>query len=203
MIKNTPTSLKQAVKLLKRGGGVAYPTETCWGLGVRADSIDAIERLLEWKGRPKNQPISLLIPDKLWLSKLGVVVTAEHQKLIAAFWPGPLTLLFEVNEDSGYKHLAAPLLGVRCSSHPLARELVKTLGVPLTSPSANLTGQALLRDEEQIREVFEPLGVAVLHDENPSGELVESTVLKLVGGSVEILRQGVVSKTSVLKALLK
>lgn len=201
MTDKIPASLLDAVKLLEKGGGVAYPTETCWGLGVRADKPDAVDFLLKVKGRRSNQPISLMIPAVDWLFRLGVVIEREHEKLIKAFWPGALTLLFKIKSESPYAHLAAPLLGVRCTSYPLAQKLITALDIPLTSPSANLTGQPLISDESGIRKVFEPEGILVLDDDRQSKALTESTVMKIENGSPVILREGVIKQTQILSAL--
>lgn len=203
MNASTDESLQGIIDRLRSGAGgcVAYPTETCWGLGVRGDDPAAVEWLRDLKGRESDQPFSILIPDASWLERLGVRLQTAHQKLIDAFWPGPLTLLFEIRADSPFLHLAAPFLGVRCSSHPQAKKLVESLDIPITSTSANLSGLGNLSDESAVRKLFSPMGVLTLADESGICGRSESTVVGFEDGRLMVYRQGDVSIEALEKAL--
>jgi L-threonylcarbamoyladenylate synthase len=192
--------LERAVQTLLAGGCVAYPTETCWGLGVRADSPEAVESLRTIKGRQNTEPFSVLIADASWLDRLGVVLTDQHRRLIGAFWPGPLTLLFETETRSLFRHLASPYLGVRCSSHPIATELVTRFNHPITSTSANRHGQPVGDSALAIKAIFTEAEVLVL-DAPDSGMVAVSTVLALESGRLRILRKGAVSPDALQSAL--
>lgn len=194
-------NLDAACKRLFFGGCVAYPTETCWGLGVRADSQDAVEGLRKLKGRQVREPFSILIPEPAWLERLGVVASEAHRRLMDAFWPGPVTLLFTPEVGSTFAHLASPLLGVRCSSHPAAQELVSCLGIPITSTSANRHGEPVAPCAQDIRKVFSSGEVLVLDLPDRDCSDVSTVVAIEADGSLRILREGVVSRRELERAL--
>lgn len=193
--------LQQAIELLKKGEVVAYPTETCYGLGVRADDPEALDRLRRIKGRAGEQPISILILDPEWLGGVAEPLTVAEELLVKRYWPGPLTLLLRAKKPSKVAHLAAPLLGVRCSSHPSARALLELLGMPITSTSANPSGNGNPPDEAGARRFVEPLGVFILPDVIKGRRPVESTVVAIEGWEVRCLREGAIS-TKELAAFL-
>ena len=117
--------IDSAIRLLAAGGLVAFPTETVWGIAADARQRDAVERLRRFKGRDPAQPISLLIAEPDELAALGCEVDARARGLIAAFWPGPVTLVLPLAPTSAFAPLAntGGGLGIRCSPHPVARGL--------------------------------------------------------------------------------
>jgi L-threonylcarbamoyladenylate synthase len=131
-----------AARVLAAGGVVVYPTETVYGLGVDASHPGALDRLVTLKGREPGKPISVLVSDRRMLEALVCEVPRFAAQLMRHFWPGPLTLVLPARpgvssvltgDDGG--------IGVRISSHPLATALVRALGRPITTPSANPAGQ--------------------------------------------------------------
>jgi len=143
--------LRAAVDRLAADGFVAYPTETVWGLGACADRPAAIERLLKWKRRPSDAAMSILVPSADAAEELGCSFGESARNLAAAFWPGPLTLVVACDRrySSGVVGESGTL-GLRCSSHPVARALAVELARaglgPLTSTSMNRSGEAPARD---------------------------------------------------------
>ena len=191
MTRDPAEAVRRAAAVLRRGGVVAYPTETCYGLGVRADDPAAVERLRRLKGRAASNPVSILVLDADWVPMAAGSLSPLENALLSRYWPGPLTLLADPQGGSPFTHLAAPRLGLRCSSHPTARLLVETFGAPITSTSANRSQEPPLNDAEAIRNLFGD-EVCVLENPEPPGPALVSTVAAVDGGRIEILREGVI-----------
>ena len=143
-----------AVAHLADDGFIAYPTETVWGLGACADRPRAIDRLIAWKGRSSDAPMSVLVPSPSEAARVGCALEGQAARLAEAFWPGPLTLVVPSSQP-----FAAGVggedgaLGLRCSTHPLAEALAQALlrhGLgPLTSTSLNRTGSPPARTRQE------------------------------------------------------
>jgi L-threonylcarbamoyladenylate synthase len=199
-------SIADAADRIARGGLVAYPTETVWGLAADARSDAAVDRLRAFKGRGPA-PISILVADAAALEALGFRPGAAARQLAATFWPGPLTLVLPCLEPfaSGIARDDGAV-GVRCSSHPLARALAEQCaraGVgPLTATSCNATGEAAARTREEAHRVCDAAAVGLLAGSPDAGGEPESTVVDLCGARPRVLRWGGVPK-SVLAPLLE
>jgi tRNA threonylcarbamoyl adenosine modification protein (Sua5/YciO/YrdC/YwlC family) len=132
-----------AVAALRRGDVIAFPTETLYGLGADALNAAAVNKVFQLKGRDFANPIPVLVADRDMLGTLVAEVPPLAERLIANFWPGPLTLVL-----SARKGVAEPLLnssggvGVRISDQSIATELAKALGYPITATSANPSSMA-------------------------------------------------------------
>ena len=176
-----PEKIKQAVDILNKGGLVAFPTETVYGLGANAKNGKAMVRLFEVKQRPKDKPFALLIPNVSDIDKLAVEVLPFAYRLADRFWPGPLTLVL--------KEGARSTVGLRIPKHPVALEIVRNADFPIACPSANLSGNDSPLSAE-----------GVLKDLNGKVELVldggkvdlgiPSTVVDAASLPVKILRKG-------------
>ena len=130
-------TVENAVDVLKRGGLVAFPTETVYGLGADAMNAAAMQRLYKVKGRPKAHPVIVHIARRDQLAEWAAEVTPAAQKLAEAFWPGPLTLIVKRAEKvidlvTG----GQDTVGVRVPSHKLARQLLEAFGGGIAAPSA-------------------------------------------------------------------
>lgn len=138
----SPGSIEAAARVLAGGGLVAFPTETVYGLGADAGNGEAVARLYAAKGRPQFNPLIAHVSDLAAARKLAFFnPTAE--KLAAAFWPGPLTLVLPRRPDAGLSDLACAGLdsvAIRVPAHPVARALLAALGRPVVAPSANRSG---------------------------------------------------------------
>jgi L-threonylcarbamoyladenylate synthase len=133
--------IRKAVLILQAGGVVAFPTETFYGLAVDATNGDAIERIFQIKGRAFRSAIALIAGSKNGISGLVTDIPATAQRLMQAFWPGPLTLLFAASPQISPRLAAGTgRIGIRVSSHPIADNLANRLGGPITATSANLSG---------------------------------------------------------------
>ena len=196
---------------LSRGGLLAFPTETVWGLAGNSKDASAMSRLIQLKGRPSGQPISLLVSGSKALECLGVQMTPILRVLLSSFWPGPLTLVTKAEErfaeEIGREDGA---IGFRCSSHPIAYRLTREaerrgLG-PLTATRCNRSGEpaALTRVEAKIVCERAPQG-CMARLVNPllpdaSGEQ-PSTVLDVTSSAVRILREGAIKKEAIFNKI--
>jgi len=176
---------------------VVYPTETLYGLGVDALNSSALERLLQLKVRESGKPISVLVEDRRMLDGLATDVSAEAEKLIERFWPGPLTLVFAARADLPLGLTAGSgTIGARVSSHPTAHALTRALGSPLTAPSANPAG---MRPPMRIEEARAYFGEAVdfYLDDGPLPGEPASTVVDVRDG-LRLLRAGAIDFEEIL-----
>ncbi len=135
-------ALDEALARIARGGLVAYPTETLFGLGVDATRSDAVERLRAWKGRRDDQPLSLLVEDAASLAAVGVEVPPAARRLARDLWPGPVTLVLPCKRAFAAGVARSDgAVGVRCSPHPVAALLARRLAEhglgPITATSLN------------------------------------------------------------------
>ena len=130
---------KQAVDILKSGEVVAFPTETVYGLGAIATDEKAVQKIFEAKGRPSDNPLIVHIGHQEEVSNYATGITPEAEKLMAAYWPGPLTLVLPKIPGVIAENVTPGVdtVGLRMPDHPVALELLRTLREPLAAPSAN------------------------------------------------------------------
>ena len=136
-----PAALAQAAHLLGQGGLIAFPTETYYGLGVDPFNVEALARLFAVKQRQPDKPVLVLVAEQVQVTELAAEVPAVLHKLMTAFWPGPLTLIFP--GKPGLPSLltgCTGTVGIRQSPHPLASRLLSAFGGPITATSANRSG---------------------------------------------------------------
>ncbi len=196
-------SLSQAAELLRRGGLVAFPTETVYGLGANALDGRAVARIFEAKGRPSFNPVIVHVAD---MDVAAALVEMDDRALAVAtaFWPGPLTLILPRRKDCGVSELCSagmPSLAVRVPAHPVAQRLLRAVGVPVAAPSANRSG---LLSPTTPAHVAESLGDAVdmILAGGASAVGLESTVLALDPGMPPaVLRPGAITAEDIAAAL--
>jgi L-threonylcarbamoyladenylate synthase len=205
----------EAVERLRGGGLVGYPTETLYGLGADASSNAAVDALYAWKGRAPDEPVSVLVADAGSLPRLGLVSGPAARRLAQLFWPGPLTLVL-ARDDGGAPALARRVgradgaVGVRCSSHPVARALASAAakgGVgPVTATSLNRSGEPAARTRREARALCgDAPGTPWLVDDDtaPEPEGLASTVVDCTEPTVRILREGAIAESALRAALLR
>jgi L-threonylcarbamoyladenylate synthase len=189
-----------AVKRVRSGKLIAYPTETVWGIGADATSAAAVDRLRSWKGRADDAPISILVASFADLASLGCRVEEAARKLADVFWPGPLMLVVPCSHSfaKGIGR-ADGAVGVRCSAHPLAGALARRCQAegtgPITSTSFNRSGDpaASTRTEASslvAGDLDAPQIIDVETAEAGGGQ--ESTIVDLSDGPPRVLRWGAV-----------
>ena len=180
----TRSDLTDAVAAIRRGDLVVYPTETVYGLGANALDAEAIERVFEAKGRPRDRPLSMGLAERSAAAEY-TRMTDRERRFCERFLPGAVTVLLERTDrvpdalvDGGER------VGVRVPDHELARELARRTG-PITATSANRSGTRNARRAEEIDSSIRDRSVVVDGGETPGGE---STVVDVDAG--EILRRG-------------
>jgi L-threonylcarbamoyladenylate synthase len=198
-----PGVLREAGDLLRRGGLVAHPTETLYGLAVDPWNPDALGRLLRLKGRPAEAGMILLVSS---LQEALALVTGPEPEtalrlLAGAFWPGPLSIVAPAS-DRVPSAVRGPTDGVavRLSSDPVAGPLPGLVGSPVTSSSANRSGEAPCSSAEQVEEL---LGdeVDMILDGGPRAAGEPSTVVDLTSTPFRVLREGAIPSIEIEKAL--
>jgi L-threonylcarbamoyladenylate synthase len=150
-----PATIKRAVAVLRRGGVVAFPTDTVYGLGAHSHSAEAIEKLYQVKDRQHQKAIPLLIAQAGDIPKVAVQVPEIAWRLAERFWPGPVTLVLP-KADTVLDVLTggSVSVAVRVPAHQVALQLIAMLGVPLAATSANLSGQPEAVTAEEVREAL-------------------------------------------------
>lgn len=152
----TGKNFERAVSVLRRGGLVAFPTESWYGLAVDPLNDRALDRLYAVKRRPVDKPILVLVEGIEQLGLLAERIPEPYPVLMERFWPGPLTLVFPANSGlPGQLTAGTGTLAIRCPSHPVAIELVARFGRPITGTSANISAQ---RPHKTAQGVVESLG---------------------------------------------
>lgn len=190
-------SLERAAKILRAGGLVALPTETVYGLGANALDAAAVQRIFAAKRRPAWDPVIVHIADRNMLNGLVEPVPEVARKLMAAYWPGPLTLLLSRTAAVPDVVTAGrPLVGVRMPAHPVALELIRRAGVPVAAPSANLFGHISPTTAAHVLEDLDGRIDAVV-DAGPTEQGVESTVLDPCRSPMVIYRPGAVTSVQI------
>jgi L-threonylcarbamoyladenylate synthase len=188
-----PAALRQAADTLRRGGLVAFPTETVYGLGAHALDPAAVARIYAAKGRPGYNPLIVHVADADAARALTSAWPREADALASAFWPGPLTLVLPKNDavpDSVTAGL--PSVALRVPAHPVAHALLRLAGIPVAAPSANRSTEV---SPTTAQHVVRSLGerVDVIVDGGPCPVGIESTVLSLAGPVPTLLRPGTIS----------
>ncbi|MCM8766333.1 MAG: L-threonylcarbamoyladenylate synthase [Candidatus Omnitrophica bacterium] len=187
------SKIEEAVKLIKKGGLVAFPTETVYGLGADAFNSKAVAKIFEVKQRPLNDPLIVHIADKQDLFKVAKKVNRLAGKLIDKFWPGPLTLVLEKSSElPDIVTAGLDTVAVRMPAHPVALSLIREAKTPLAAPSANLSGKPSPTTAEHVLEdLKDKIDLVIEAGKTELG--VESTILDLTQKPFSILRLGGVS----------
>lgn len=186
---------QQAVDLLKSGEVVAFPTETVYGLGGIATSDDAVSKIYEAKGRPSDNPLIVHIGTIEEVDRYVTNLSDKAKKCMAAFWPGPLTIICEVKENILSTKVTAGLktVGLRMPNHPVALGLLRALGEPVAAPSANRSGKPSPTEGIHVEEDLYGR-IPLILDGGATGIGVESTVIDLTLEKPTILRPGGITK---------
>ena len=200
--ENKEQTLKEAGSILKAGGLVAFPTETVYGLGGDGLNKDASAKIYAAKGRPSDNPLIIHIGDLCALDVLVKNRSEEADKLIDAFWPGPMTLIFE-KADIVPKETTGGLntVAIRYPSHPLAMELLRDSGVYIAAPSANLSGRPSPTMAQHVIQDLEGR-IDMILDGGSVDIGLESTIIDVSVTPPVILRPGYITEEMVEKVLL-
>jgi L-threonylcarbamoyladenylate synthase len=183
--------IAEAARVIRAKGVIIYPTETLYGLGADPLSSEAMQRIYAIKGREAAKPIPFLIKDEEMLATLVEEVPPVGRELIKRYWPGALTLIFRAK-----KGLAPSLrgkdgfIGLRISSHPVARRIVEAINAPLTATSANLAEAEDILEGEKMAELFGSQVDLIIDGGTVAGR--GSTVVDLTVSPSRVVRQGMI-----------
>ena len=189
-LENSENDIKYAADVIKRGGLVAFPTETVYGLGGDATNPDAAEKIFAAKGRPSDNPLIIHVanPDE---AENYAITTPLYYKLAEHFMPGPLTVILEAKDTVPLATRGGlSTVAVRCPINPIANKLIELSGVPIAAPSANLSGSpSPTNAQHAIDDLYDKIEVII--DGGSSDFGVESTIVKLEDDStMTLLRPG-------------
>jgi len=190
LLKVTSQSIKEAALIIQKGGLVAFPTETVYGLGADALNPLAVARVFEVKERPNFDPLIVHISSLADIEQLCLKIDKTARTLMEHFWPGPLTLVLPKSSlVPDIVTAGLPTVAVRMPSHPVASELIKAAGTPVAAPSANLFSRLSPTTAQHVKE---QLGdkIDLILDGGRSNIGVESTVISLASGKAHLLRPG-------------
>ena len=183
-------AIKKAAEIIKKGGLVAFPTETVYGLAADYLNEKALKKLCEVKERPGNKPFTVHIADPKILDKLSCEVSEKTRGLMKKFWPGPLTIIFKTK--NGAK------VGVRMPANKIALDFIAACANPIVAPSANISGK---KPPLSAKEVLEDLDgkIDLVLDGGRTEIGVESTIVDISSEPCKILREGAVKKSEIEK----
>jgi L-threonylcarbamoyladenylate synthase len=191
---NMEEVLQHAVDMLKKGGIVAYPTETFYGLGVKFDLEDSLKKLYKIKKRPEEKAMPLIIGNKDLLPVVTLSVNSMAVTLMEKFWPGPLTLIFPAKENlSDYITARTRKVAVRIPGESFALNLAQSTTFPITATSANTSGTAPAQDAETVIRYFGDKIDLLIDGGTTSGGL-PSTIVDVTENKIKILRKGAIQK---------
>ncbi len=193
-----PEGLTEAAQTLAKGGLVAFPTETVYGLGADATDGEAVARIYAAKGRPSFNPLIAHVADLAAAESEGIF-NAQARALAQAFWPGPLTLVVPVAPTGSVSTLARAGLdsiGLRVPDHPVALALLKAVGKPVAAPSANRSGRVSPTRADHVAGDLDGRMEAIL-DGGATQVGVESTIVACLDGEPRILRPGGVTRQAI------
>ena len=198
----SPAAITQAVQAIAAGQLLGLPTETVYGLAADAARPDAVARIFAAKGRPSNHPLIVHVADAAGVAHFARDMPAFAERLMAAFWPGPLTLILPRRLDVGEATAGGQdSIGVRCPSHPVAQAVLQALALAtppvwgLAAPSANQFGRVSPTTAAHVAGEFGD-SLLVL-DGGPCGVGIESTIVDCTRGAPVLLRPGAISRAQV------
>lgn len=188
-----PEVLARAAEVLRRGGLVAFPTETVYGLGADALSDAAVRRIFAAKGRPANNPVIVHVADVAAARSLTTAWPATAEDAARRWWPGPLTIVLpKADVVPSVVAAGGSTVAIRCPAHPVARALIAATDRPLAAPSANRSTRiSATLAEHVVRGLGER--VDLILDGGPTTAGLESTVVDLSGAVPKLLRPGPIS----------
>ena len=195
---DTYPQIKEAADLLKQDEVVAFPTETVYGLGGNALSDQAAAKIFAAKGRPADNPLIVHIASKQQVADVAVNISQTAERLMEAFWPGPLTVILEKRPNRLSEVVTARLdtVAVRMPDHPVALAVIQKAGLPIAAPSANRSGKPSPTSAKHVQDDLDGV-VAGIIDGGDTGVGVESTVVDCTGDIPIILRPGGITKEEI------
>ena len=199
--KDIKEGVKKAAEIIKRGGLVAFPTETVYGLGANGLDENAVPKIYEAKGRPSDNPLILHISKLDEIEDIVKEIPKSALILAEEFWPGPLTMVFKKSERIPYRTTGGlESVAIRMPSSKIARELIKAAGVPIAAPSANSSGRpSPTKAAHVIYDLDGKIDMVIDGGEVDIG--IESTIVDVTGEVPVILRPGFITEKMLSEAI--
>jgi len=186
--------IKKAASVLKKGGLVAFPTETVYGLGANLANPKSMDRLVRVKQRPEDKLFSIHIAEKDKIEDFARDIPVGAYKLIDKFWPGPLTVILHSRKNN------QQTVGIRMPSNKIALELINLAKAPIVAPSANISGKKPPTSAEEVLDYFNGK-IDMLIDSGKTSLGVSSTVVDFTRPSFEVMREGAINKSDIEKVI--
>jgi L-threonylcarbamoyladenylate synthase len=185
--------VEKGIVILKKGGVIAFPTDTVYGLGASMAIGSAVERVYRIKERPRHMALPLLLADLSQLEKIAISIPPSARLLAERFWPGPLTLvLLKSDAVPDIVTAGSETVAVRIAAHPIPTALARGVGTAIVGTSANLSGQPSALTTEEARAQLGDRVELIIEGDCPGGK--ESTIVDLSGEKPVILRRGALSE---------
>lgn len=183
-------SLADTANLLKKGGVIAYPTDTIYGMGCLVSNTQAIEKIFKIKARDEAKPMSLLCSSLEMLSQYCQPLTPSNKNLLRRLLPGPYTFILSANDNVPPSLVGQPrkTVGLRIPRHNFCLSITKYLNEAIVTTSVNRSGESPLNDPAAIEASFGPMLDAIIIHESPQGE--SSTILDITGKEPLLVRAG-------------
>lgn len=200
ILQPTKENIIRAAELIKKGEAVAFPTETVYGLGADGLNVEACRKIFIAKGRPSDKPLSLHVASLEMVERVAKI-SAQAEKLFAAFCPGALTIILPKNKIvPDFVTSGRSSVGIRFPANEVARSLIRLSGTPIAAPSANLSN---LPPPKTAREVLDNLSgrVEIILDDGQCEFGISSTIIDLTTSEPKILRHGAISSEKILEVL--
>lgn len=194
---NLGEAIAEAAAVLRRGGLVAFPTETVYGLGANALDSDAVSRIFAAKGRPANNPLIVHFADVGQVERVAADWPEQAARLAERFWPGPLTLVLPRREGvPDIVTAGGPTVAVRVPAHPVAQALLAAVDLPIAAPSANRSNRLSPTRAEHVLRDLDGL-VELILDGGATQGGIESAVLDLTAHPPRLLRPGLIGPAAI------
>jgi L-threonylcarbamoyladenylate synthase len=193
-----PTAVARAAALLQAGELVAFPTDTVYGVGAPFSNAAAVQRIYVAKGRPERKGIPILLASLADLQLIASGASKGAHRLMAAFWPGPLTLILPKSPALPPTVTQTASVAVRLPDHRLTRALIAAVGIPLAVTSANRSGEPATTDPAVVRQSLEGRIAAVLDGGIAPGGL-PSTIVDCTVEPPRVLRSGPIASADILE----
>ena len=192
--ENNRQAFVSAIRILEKGGIIAYPTETFYALGVKFDLLGSLGNLYEIKKRPREKALPLIIGKREMLGLVAAPVSKKTLSLMDRFWPGPLTLILAAKENlSEYLTAGTHTVAVRIPGRSFALDLARAVDFPITATSANISGMPPAQDAATVVQYFgNAIDLVVDGGRTPGGN--PSTIADVTGKDFQILREGAIGK---------
>lgn len=193
--------IKKGAAIIKKGGIVAFPTDTVYGLGASIFNEKAVSRIFEVKQRPQNMALPVLISDIAMLNNIVNNLPGVALKLAEHFWPGALTMvLLKSDRVPGVVTAGENTIAVRLPAHPVPLTLIAELGIPIVGTSANLSGKPSPVNAKEVKQQLgDKVDLIIDGGTSPGGQ--ESTIIDLTAGKPVILREGPISLEAIQNLL--